>query len=194
MEKTKVEKLKEMMKAKKEAEDKKAEEEKNIAEEKVNIDEMLSQIKSAEEDAKAHYDKLLRVMAEFENYRKRIEREKAEHTKYAGQNIIADMLLPLDDLDRVIEHLPKGESSEIKAISEGIGLVQSHMLSALAKHGLVCVDATPGQQFDPSLHEAVSQVESKEYPSGSIVQIHRRGYQLHDRLIRAPMVSVSKGE
>jgi len=194
MEKTKVEKLKEMMKAKKEAEAKKTEEEKAGAEDKINIDEMLSQIKSAEEDAKAHYDKLLRVMAEFENYRKRIEREKAEHTKYAGQNIIADMLLPLDDLDRVIEHLPKDESSEVRAISEGISLVQNHMLSAMAKHGLSCVDVEPGQQFDPSIHEAVSHIQSKDYPEGTIVQVHRKGYQLHDRLIRAPMVSVSKGE
>jgi len=192
MEKTKVDKLKEMMKAKKEADEKKAEE--PVSKDTAGTEEMMAQIKAAEEEAKTHYDKLLRVMAEFENYRKRIEREKTEQARFANQNVVSDLVLPLDDLDRVIEHLPKDATDEIKAISEGIELVRNHMLTALSKHGLTPVEVSPGQPFDPALHEAVSHVQSEEYPEGSIVQVMRKGYQLHDRLIRAPMVSVSKGE
>lgn len=204
MEKTKIDKLKEMMKAKKDAEQKKQAIDRDMpvadtpeeasGDEATGADEMTSQIKAAEDEAKAHYDKLLRVMAEFENFKKRIEREKSEHIKFSNQNLVSDLLTVMDDLNRVQEHLPKEMPESTKAIADGVAIVQNHLMAILAKYGLKAVETAPGDAFDPTKHEAVSHIPSKEYPEGTIISELRKGYQLHDRLIRPATVSVSKGE
>lgn len=222
MERTKVEKLKEMMKAKKEAEEKKGSARPEPVEGRTDeapvrgststlqtaggqaqrtnepdsaaTDEMGLQIKAAEDEAKAHYDKLLRVMAEFENFKKRIERERIEQAKYANQSLIHDLLPVMDDFDRVLEHIPKETTPEINAIVDGINLVQNHFMTALSKHGLVALEPALGKPFDPNQHEAVAHVESDEYPEGTVCMEHRRGWKLHDRVIRAATVAVSKGK
>jgi molecular chaperone GrpE len=208
MEKTKVDKLKEMMKAKKDASDKKSNVEQKMDEKMQKLDstnpddtvpegsaeDIESQIKAAENEAKSHYDKLLRVMAEFENFKKRIERERMEQAKYANQALITEILPVLDDLDRVFEHLPQEASNEVKTITDGVRLVQNHLLATLSKHGLAVIEAKVGEAFDPAKHEAVAHIASKDAPEGTVAMGHRKGYQLNDRLIRAAMVSVSRGD
>ncbi|MBI2974843.1 MAG: nucleotide exchange factor GrpE [Deltaproteobacteria bacterium] len=111
--KTKVDQLKDMLKAKKEAEEKAAAAEaaqKDPEQPSLNSEEMSAQIKAAEDEAKAHYDKLLRVMAEFENFKKRIERERIEHLKYSNQSLILDLLPVLDDFDRIISRKADSKS------------------------------------------------------------------------------------
>ena len=214
MEKTKVEKLKDMMKAKKEAEEKKGSARPEPVEGRADevplrgssfdkltmssprtdesdsaaaTDEIDTQIKAAEDEAKAHYDKFLRVMADFENFKKRIERERIEQAKYSNQSLIHDLLPVMDDFDRVLEHVPK-------ELVDGIKLVQNHFMTALSKHGLVALEPSLGKPFDPNQHEAIAHVESDEYPEGVVCMEHRRGWKLHDRIVRAATVSVSKGK
>jgi len=149
------------------------------------------QIKAAEEEAKNHYDKLLRVMAEFENFKKRMEREKSEHQQYSNEKVLGDMLPVLDDFDRVLEHIPKDHSSDVDNLAHGMELVQKNMLTALAKHGLHEIEAL-GAPFDPNVHEAVSTAAAEDVESDTVIEVHRKGYMLGDRLLRAAMVTVSK--
>lgn len=193
--KNKVEQLKEMMKAKKDAEEKAKIVEQKVEEavkDQAETDEISAQIKAAEDEAKAHYDKLLRVMAEFENFKKRIERERLEQTKYSNQSLIHDLLPVIDDLDRVLEHLPKEPTPEVTAIADGVKIVQNHFSSALSKHGLLPLESALGKPFDPGIHEAVAHVENGDSPDGTVIMEHRKGWKLHDRILRATMVTVAK--
>jgi molecular chaperone GrpE len=153
--------------------------------------ELETQIRAAEQEAKDHYDKLLRVMAEFENFKKRMEREKTEHLQYSNEKVLADMLPILDDFDRILDHIPKDHSEDVDNLAHGIELVRKNMLAALSKHGLNEVDAL-GQPFDPNVHEAVSTASSNDAEADTVLEVHRKGYKLGERLLRAAMVTVSK--
>jgi len=182
--------LKEMMKDKKAAEEKKAAIDKKV--EEASSDEVTSQLKAAEDEAKSHYDKLLRVMAEFENFKKRISREHSEQAKYANQSLIHDLLPVVDDFDRILEHLPENPTPETAAIADGVKLVQNHFMTALGRHGFVQQESSVGKPFDPTMHEAVAQIESSEYPAGTVAVEHRKGWKLYDRVVRPATVSVVK--
>lgn len=153
---------------------------------------MEEQIQAAEKEAKDHYDKLLRVMAEFENFKKRMEREKESFYKYSNEGIVCDLLPVIDNMDKVLEHIPEDAAPEVKAIADGVELVKKQLCDTLGKYGMNCVDAV-GAPFDPNCHEAIAHVESDD-DEGVVVLEHRKGYKLHDKLIRASMVSVSKGK
>jgi len=182
---TKVDELKETLKKKKQAEEKQ--------EETGGLDDLSSQLKTAEEDAKNHYDKLLRVMAELDNFKKRSNREKEDLVKYSNEKLVTDLLPVLDDLDRVLEHLPEGASQELKDFVDGVQLVAKHFLSALKKYGLEQI-STSDEKFNPELHEAVAHIPSEDVDADYIIEEHRKGYTLNGRVIRAAMVSVSKGK
>jgi len=184
---SKVEELREALKAKKEAEAKteKAPEPANEAED------VLASIRAAEEDAKQHYDKLLRVMAEFENFKKRVGREQEEKVKFANERLMLEILPALDDLDRVLDHVAEDASPEVKAIADGVGLVRRALYNALSKFGLSEIEALD-KPFDPAMHEAVSCIEDNEREDNSIIAVHRKGYKLEDRVIRAAQVIVTK--
>ncbi|MBI2092744.1 MAG: nucleotide exchange factor GrpE [Deltaproteobacteria bacterium] len=193
--KTKVDQLKDMLKAKKEAEEKAAAAEaaqKDPEQPSLNSEEMSAQIKAAEDEAKAHYDKLLRVMAEFENFKKRIERERIEHLKYSNQSLILDLLPVLDDFDRIISHIPKDADASVASIADGVKLTQNHFMTALAKHGLTPLEPSVGTAFDPQKHEAIAHIEDPKQPEGNVAVEHRRGWKLHDRIIRPSTVAVAK--
>lgn len=183
---TKVDELKEVLKKKKESEQ-------APEDEAGDFEELSDQLKTAEEEAKAHYDKLLRVMAELDNYKKRSEKEKRELVKYSNEKLVTDLLPVLDDLDRVLEHLPKGASKELHDFVSGVQLVSKHFLATLKKYGLEEIE-TEGEKFNPELHEAVSHIPHDEVESDHIIEQHRKGYMLNGRVIRAAMVSVSKGK
>jgi molecular chaperone GrpE len=153
--------------------------------------ELETQIRAAEEEAKNHYDKLLRVMAEFENFKKRMEREKSEHLQYSNEKVLVDMLPVLDDFDRVLEHIPKDHSADVDNLAHGMELVRKNMLTALGKHGLHEIDAL-GASFDPTVHEAVSTASAEDAESDTVIEVHRKGYMLGDRLLRAAMVTVAQ--
>lgn len=126
-------------------------------------------------------DKLLRCYAEKENLKKRYEKEKQQTIKFANEKIASDLLETLDNF----EHSLKVEMSE--EVFKGIKMIHAGLLNTLKKHNIT---ETPYDEFNPDYHQAISQVDGDK--SGEIVEIHRKGYLIHDRLLRPAMVTVSK--
>ena len=133
-----------------------------------------------------------RKQAEFENYRKRIERERADMTKFAAAEISKEVLPVLDNLERATDAASHKTAAENeKPLREGIEIIFKQFRDILEKQGLAEVEAV-GQAFDPHVHEAVSRVETDEYPEGTVVEVFQKGYIFKDRLIRPAMVSVAR--
>ncbi len=158
-----------------------------------NVNDELSviQAKLAEKEAqaKANYDLFLRERAELENFKRRMQREKSEALRFANEPLVRDLLPVVDNLERATAHA-QGSGNE-QPLLEGVTLVLRSFLDVLEKHGVIRMTAK-GEPFDPSKHDAVAQVESSEVAANMVVEEHASGYSLHDRLLRAAMVSVSK--
>ena len=129
-----------------------------------------------------------RKQAEFENYRKRVERERAETIKYAAADLMRDILPVLDNLERAIVASKSGSEEQLL---EGVEIIRKQFHDALTKHGLLEVEAI-AVPFDPHVHEAVGRVETSEHPEGIVVEVLQKGYLYKDRLLRPSMVSVSQ--
>jgi molecular chaperone GrpE len=129
----------------------------------------------------------LRKLAEFDNYRKRIDRERQELRRTAAEGLVGDLLPVLDNFERAIQH---AEESEPAAFREGVAMIARQFADILQRSGLERIDPT-GQRFDPELHEAVQRMEGSEYAPGSIVGVFSRGYLFGGRLIRPAMVAVA---
>ncbi len=162
-----------------------------IAESESSCDEIGEQLRAAEEEAKVHYDKLLRVMAEFENFKRRVVKEQAEQIRYGNEKLLEALLPSLDDLDRVLDHVAPDASEDVQKIAEGIELVRKSLLATLSNFNLKEVPAL-GHAFDPAIHEAIATVESEGHESGNVMAVHRKGYWLAERLLRPAMVTVAK--
>jgi molecular chaperone GrpE len=139
-------------------------------------------------DKDALQDRLLRTAAEFDNYRKRVERERRELSEYAGADILTDLLPIVDDLERALQ-APAGGDAE--TYRRGVELIHRQMLNLLQKRGVKPIDAV-GTQFDPNFHEAVMQEVSPDHREGEVMAELRRGYTLGDRLLRPSVVKVAK--
>jgi molecular chaperone GrpE len=150
---------------------------------------LRQQLEAKELEAKQNYDQFLRQVAELENFKKRLAREKGEAIRFANESLIKDLLPVLDNLERAIEHARDGGNG--KPLLEGIEMVLKAFLEVLAKHGVTQISAI-GEPFDPEKHEAIAQVESEEHQPNTVVTEHHRGYYLLDRLLRPSLVSVSK--
>lgn len=140
-------------------------------------------------EARANYELFLRERAELENFKRRMQRDKSEALRFANEPLVRDLLPVVDNLERAIAHAQGGGNGQ--PLSEGVQLVLRAFLDVLEKHGVTRVSAT-GEPFDPTRHEAVAQVETEELPPNSVAEEHTPGYSLHNRLLRAAMVSVSK--
>ncbi|MBI3681249.1 MAG: nucleotide exchange factor GrpE [Acidobacteria bacterium] len=138
----------------------------------------------AAEKADLH-DRLLRRQAEFENARKRAEREKFEILEFASMEAVRAILPVLDDFERAL----RMESAD-KEYARGIELICQRLLETLKKLGLEPIE-TGGQTFDPNLHHAVDKVQDEEHPEGAILEEHQRGYHFKGRLLRPAMVRVA---
>lgn len=137
------------------------------------------------------YQKYLRLAADFENYKKRLAKEKADVIAYGNEELIKALLNVLDNLERALEH--SDTQDDPKPVIEGVKLVQKQFLSLLEKFGVQFVNASRGEEFDPRLHQAIERVESPDVEPGHIISEMLRGYTLKDRLLRPALVSVSKG-
>lgn len=153
------------------------------------IDELSSKLQEKEKEAAENYDKYLRALAELENYKKRAAKEKSEAIKYGVEYLIRDILPMMDSLDRALQHAKNSE--DIKAFQEGLRLVRNQLMSCLEKHGVQAIDCV-NKLFDPSLHEAMFQVESDDYEDNQVVEELEKGYLLNGRLLRPAKVSVCK--
>jgi molecular chaperone GrpE len=132
-------------------------------------------------------DRLLRTAAEFDNYRKRVERERRELSEYAAADILTDMLPIIDDLERALQ---ASTGSEASAFRRGVELIHKQMTDLLRKRGVKTIEAV-GTQFDPRFHEAVMQEVSSDHREGEVMAELRRGYTLGDRLLRPATVKVA---
>ena len=132
-------------------------------------------------------DRYLRTLADFENYRKRVDREKQDFYKYALADTLRDLLPVLDNFDRALEHAEEGDD-----FHKGVSLIYKQMFDALKKHGVRVIDET-GVRFDPNIHEAVVTEENPDVPAHTVTTILQKGYFLHDRLLRPALVKVATG-
>ena len=132
-------------------------------------------------------EKYMRAYADFENVKKRLEREKNQALEYAYEKIARDLLPVLDALDSA-----KEAAKEHEAIAQGIMLTQESFLKALQKHGIESI-STDGE-FDPNLHECIMQVAKPEAQDGQIAQVMQRGYKYKERTLRPAMVAVVKND
>ena len=147
-----------------------------------------AQLTASERQAQEYYERLLRLTAEFENYKKRMAREKADFMRYANENLIKDLLESLDNLERALSH----EAEEGTAgLAEGVRMTLKMLLDTLARHGVKPVEAV-GKPFDPNYHEAVSNASAENVENNHVIEEYQRGYLLHDRLIRPAMVLVCR--
>jgi len=132
-------------------------------------------------------DRYLRTLADFENFRKRSEREKEDFRRYALVGVIRDLLPVIDNFDRALEHAEEGDE-----FHKGVALIYKQLFDVLQRHGLKTISES-GVRFDPNIHEAVVREEDPSVPSHTVVAILQKGYFLHDRLLRPAMVKVAVG-
>jgi len=133
-------------------------------------------------------DKLLRALAETDNVRRRAQRDREEHLKYATESLIRDLIPVLDNLDRALA-AGRGTSGAATVV-EGVELIQRELLRVLEKNGLTRYSAV-GHPFDPTRHEAIARIVSAEQPPNTVVAETAPGYMLHGRLLRAALVVVA---
>ena len=139
-------------------------------------------------EIKAMNDKYLRLYAEFENYKKKVQKDKEELVKYANEKFIFELLPVLDSLEMAVEHARNEKNG---GIVQGVDNTLKEFLRTLNKFGLTPIEAM-GKPFDPSVHHAMSVVEREDVEENRVVEVFRKGYMLRDKVIRAPLVGVSK--
>lgn len=132
-------------------------------------------------------DRYVRTLADFENFRKRSEREKDDFRRYALVGVIRDLLPVIDNFERGLEHAEEGDE-----FHKGIALIYKQLFDVLQRHGLKPITES-GVRFDPNIHEAVVREDDPSVPSHTVVAVLQKGYFLHDRLLRPAMVKVAVG-
>jgi molecular chaperone GrpE len=147
-------------------------------------------LKEEANKAKEYWDRILRLQADFENTRKRLEKEKQDFLKFANEGIVLELLNVLDDLERTVE-LAQSKHQDLAAFLKGVEMILVHLYELLKEHGVKPIEAQ-GKVFDPNLHEALMQAENKDVPEHTVLEELQKGYLLNDRVIRTAKVKVSK--
>lgn len=142
------------------------------------------------EELKALNDKYLRQAAEFDNYKRLAQRDQREQIKFGNEQLLKELLPTVDNLERAIKAAKTDKSNE--SLIQGVDLTLKQVLTVLGRFGVQAID-TVGKPFDPSAHQAVASVPSDAVPPEHVVEEFQRGYRLHDRILRAAMVTVSTG-
>ncbi len=131
----------------------------------------------------------LRKLAEFDNFRKRIERERTEREKLAGLDVVQDLIPVIDNFERALEH---ASESSLEALEQGVGMIAKQLLDVLERRGLEIFDPV-GELFDPESHEAIQRVEDSDLPPGTVAWVLAKGFRYGGRLLRPAMVGVVAG-
>ena len=148
-------------------------------------------LEAAKEEAVANYDRFLRVTAEFDNYKRRLQKEHADRLRYAMSPLIREIAGTVDNLELAMSHAAKGQDDGVQALLDGIAMVVKQIHEVFAKFGVTRIEAS-GQPFDPELHEAMTVVETADVPENQVIEEFQAGYRLHDRVVRPARVAVSK--
>ena len=148
-----------------------------------------------EEKLKTTHDKLLRTMAEMENQRRRLEKEKQEAFEFGGFNFAAESLLLIDNIDRAIVSFKNDESlknnKDLNKIIDGIEIVKKDLVSIFKKNGIEAIECV-NKKFDPNFHQAMLELEDNTKEAGTVVQEIQKGYMMKNRLLRPSLVGVTK--
>ncbi len=148
------------------------------------------EVEKWKEEADKNYQKVLRLSADMENLRKRVEKEKADLAKYGQEKLLKDLLPVLDSFEKALPEADHSADSAVAAFAEGAHLVKKQLLEVLEKHGFEEVAGEKGDTFDPNLHQAIQRIESADVSDEVLHEVYAKGYSLHGRLVRAAMVSV----
>jgi molecular chaperone GrpE len=159
------------------------------------IEPLDHEILALKEEAGKLKDQLLRTLAEMDNLRKRMEREKAEATLYAATNFARDILSVSDNMDRALataeaDHL-KEATEPVKHLVAGVEVTKRELLNIFERHGIKRIDPM-GEKFDPHFHQAMFEVPTDEEPPGTVVQVMQAGFKIGDRVLRPALVGVAK--
>lgn len=152
----------------------------------MTLEEKIEQLK---QERDKYYNNWIKAEAELDNYKKRVQKEKEEFKKYAIENFVKDILVPLDYLEMAITHAKNTQN--IDAIIQGVEYTHKCIMDILKNYDITPVTAE-GSLFDPTIHEAHEVIETDEVKEGTIVKEHRKGYKICGRLLRAAVVSVAK--
>lgn len=163
--------------------------EENSEETETEIDPKDEEIQQLKNNVQEQEEKYLRLYAEFENYKRRIQKENQTMKEYKAQDVLNDILPTIDNIERALQI--EGEDEQFKSLQKGVDMVYESLLSALKNNGLEKIEAE-GQQFDPNVHQAVVQDDNPDFESGEITQELQTGYKLKDRVLRPSMVKVNQ--
>jgi molecular chaperone GrpE len=155
------------------------------------VKELETRCETAEQESRHHYERLLRVSADFENFKKRSLREADDFRKYANELLLLELLTVVDNLERAIQST-NGEKNEVGCVIAGVEMTLKALLKIFEKFSVKVIEAE-GKPFDPNFHQAMMQESSDSHPENTIIREFQKGYMLHDRLLRPSMVVVSKG-
>ncbi|MGB6281923.1 MAG: nucleotide exchange factor GrpE [Syntrophobacteria bacterium] len=152
-------------------------------------DTLLAKYRELEDELSETRERVLRTAADAENFKKRLQREKEEQTRYANESLMRELLPVIDNLERALEHSEAG--ADQGGLLEGLNMTLKGFLDTLTRFGCTPVE-TAGKPFDPNFHEAVSQEESADHEPNTVLRELQKGYMLKERLLRPAMVLVSK--
>ncbi|HET6675190.1 MAG TPA: nucleotide exchange factor GrpE [Nitrospiraceae bacterium] len=155
-----------------------------------SADDLKRLLEAKDVECKTAHDKYLRLAAEFDNYKRLAQRDQREQIKFGNEHILKELLPVVDNLERAIKSAK--DNGDTDALTQGVELTLKQFVGVLTKFGVTPVDSV-GRPFDPATQQAVAQVESEKVPEHCVVEEFQKGYLLHDRILRAAMVSVSKG-
>ena len=136
--------------------------------------------------------KLIEAHADFENIKKRLEKEKITAVNFANESFARDLLGVIDALEMALNTQISEENEQAKSLKEGVSLTIESFKAALAKHGVKMIETSVGGEFNPEIHNAMSSVESDSIASGFIAQIYQNGYMYNERILRPAMVLIAK--
>ena len=163
--------------------------EETAAETPAETPDLAAQIEQLQADLSAKDDRLLRLQADFENFRKRTAKEKLELAAVIEQAFLKDLLPLLDNLSRASEAAENADNADVETLRKGIEMIKQETVAVMGKHGLEPID-TQGKMFDPNFHQAVGAIQDETKEDGSIAAELQRGYIARGRVIRPSMVQV----
>ncbi|MBR9636623.1 nucleotide exchange factor GrpE [Staphylococcus aureus] len=158
----------------------------NVIEE---IDPKDQKINELQQLADENEEKYLRLYAEFENYKRRIQKENEINKTYQAQRVLTDILPAIDNIERALQI--EGDDETFKSLQKGVQMVHESLINSLKDNGLEVIK-TEGEAFDPNIHQAVVQDDNPDFESGEITQELQKGYKLKDRVLRPSMVKVNQ--
>jgi molecular chaperone GrpE len=150
------------------------------------LEQQIEQLEKLEQEKRELHDRLLRTAAEFENFKRRAKKESDDAATRGREQLLKELLPAVDNLERALKHAPPGDPLTI-----GIQQTEKQLLQALEKFGVTRFSSV-GKPFDPSQHDAIHQMETSEFPAGSVAQEFASGYMIGPRLLRPAMVAVAK--